>query len=195
MINIWTCNYAKESGRRQSKVLFLQLPVRTEETHKNVSKGRGSPDPNMRGHLPDTKEDVHCELRVISYWSYIDQNLPTTWVKTASTKFRTCWFSRFGGGAYDRAERYDLHQSYHSRHALHAKLHFILESRKPLWWRASWLLKNAVFWDVVPCRSCVNRRFGGTYRFHLQGTKIRERGNVGSHKIYTVPYPRRRHSS
>jgi hypothetical protein len=23
-------------------------------------------------------------------------------------------------------------------------------------------IKNAVFWDVAPCRSCVNRRFGGT---------------------------------
>jgi hypothetical protein len=37
-------------------------------------------------------------------------------------------------------------------------------------------MKNAVFWDVAPCRSCVNRRFGGTYRLHLQGRKIRERG-------------------
>jgi hypothetical protein len=25
-------------------------------------------------------------------------------------------------------------------------------------------MKNAVFWNVAPCRSCVNRRFGGTYR-------------------------------
>jgi hypothetical protein len=23
-------------------------------------------------------------------------------------------------------------------------------------------MKNAVFWDVAPCRSCVERRFGGT---------------------------------
>jgi hypothetical protein len=37
-------------------------------------------------------------------------------------------------------------------------------------------MKNAVFWDVAPCRSCVNRRFGGTYRLHLQGRKIRDRG-------------------
>jgi hypothetical protein len=35
-------------------------------------------------------------------------------------------------------------------------------------------MKNAVFWDVAPCTSCVNRRFGGTYRLHLQGRKIRE---------------------
>jgi hypothetical protein len=38
------------------------------------------------------------------------------------------------------------------------------------------LSKNAVFWSVAPCRYCVNRRFGGTYRLHLQGRKIRERG-------------------
>jgi hypothetical protein len=30
-------------------------------------------------------------------------------------------------------------------------------------------MKNAVFWDVTPFRSCVNQRFGGTYRFHIQG--------------------------
>jgi hypothetical protein len=36
--------------------------------------------------------------------------------------------------------------------------------------------RNAVFWDVAPCRSCVNRQFGGTYRLHHQGRKIRERG-------------------
>jgi hypothetical protein len=36
-------------------------------------------------------------------------------------------------------------------------------------------MKNAVFWDVALCRSCVNRRFGGTRRLHLQGRRIRER--------------------
>jgi hypothetical protein len=30
-------------------------------------------------------------------------------------------------------------------------------------------MKKAVFWDVAPCRSGVNRRFGGTYRLHIQG--------------------------
>jgi hypothetical protein len=30
-------------------------------------------------------------------------------------------------------------------------------------------MKNAIFWDVVLCRSCVNRRFAGLYRLHLQG--------------------------
>jgi hypothetical protein len=29
-------------------------------------------------------------------------------------------------------------------------------------------MKNTVFWDMAPCRYFVNRRFGGTYRLHLQ---------------------------
>jgi hypothetical protein len=37
-------------------------------------------------------------------------------------------------------------------------------------------MKNAVFCDVAPCISCVNRHLGGTYRLLLQGRKIRERG-------------------
>jgi hypothetical protein len=28
-------------------------------------------------------------------------------------------------------------------------------------------MKNVVLWDVAPCRSCVNRRFGGMYRLRL----------------------------
>jgi hypothetical protein len=32
-------------------------------------------------------------------------------------------------------------------------------------------LKNVIFWDMVPCRYCVNRRFVGMYRLHLQGRK------------------------
>jgi hypothetical protein len=66
-------------------------------------------------------------------------------------------------------------------------------------------MKNATFWDLAPYRSCVNQRFGGTYILHLQGRKILVRGflypeegsatllrNVGAHKIYTAPHPRRR---
>jgi hypothetical protein len=70
-------------------------------------------------------------------------------------------------------------------------------------------MKNAILWDVAQCRSCVNRRFGGTYlrsaatssrRFLALGFSYPEDGkdtflqNVGSHKIYTAPHPRRRHS-
>jgi hypothetical protein len=35
-------------------------------------------------------------------------------------------------------------------------------------------MKKAVFWDVVPCRNCVKRRFGGTYRLHFQGRRQEE---------------------
>jgi hypothetical protein len=37
-------------------------------------------------------------------------------------------------------------------------------------------LKIAVFWDVSPYRSRVNRRFRWTCRLHPQGREIRERG-------------------
>jgi hypothetical protein len=33
------------------------------------------------------------------------------------------------------------------------------------------LMTNAVFWDVILCGSCKNRRFGGTYRLHHQDDK------------------------
>jgi hypothetical protein len=46
-------------------------------------------------------------------------------------------------------------------------------------------MKNAVFWDVAPCRSCVNRRFGATYRLQLQGRKIRDRGTSVSRWLQT----------
>jgi hypothetical protein len=46
-------------------------------------------------------------------------------------------------------------------------------------------MKNAVFWDVAPCRSCVNRLFGRTHRFHLQGRKIRARETSGSRWLQT----------
>lgn len=35
---------------------------------------------------------------------------------------------------------------------------------------------NAIFWDVVPWRSCVNRRFAEKCRLNLQSRNIRERG-------------------
>jgi hypothetical protein len=31
------------------------------------------------------------------------------------------------------------------------------------------VMKSAIFWDIMPCNPLkVNRRFGGTYRFHLR---------------------------
>jgi hypothetical protein len=46
------------------------------------------------------------------------------------------------------------------------------------------IMKNAVFWDAAPCISCVTRRFGGTYRLHLQGKKINERGTSVSRWLH-----------
>jgi hypothetical protein len=42
-------------------------------------------------------------------------------------------------------------------------------------------LKNAVFWDVMPCGSCESQFFGGTCRLHHQGEKIPEYGILHSH--------------
>jgi hypothetical protein len=53
-------------------------------------------------------------------------------------------------------------------------------------------IKNAVFWDAVLCRSCVYQRFEGTYRLHLQGGKIRERGTSVSRWLQRSVPPNRR---
>jgi hypothetical protein len=47
-------------------------------------------------------------------------------------------------------------------------------------------MKNAIFWDMTPCTSCMNRRFGGMYRLHLQGRKIRERGTSLSRWLHSA---------
>jgi hypothetical protein len=49
-------------------------------------------------------------------------------------------------------------------------------------------MNNAVFWDVAPCRYCVNRRFGGKYRLNLQGRNTRERGTSVSRWLQTELY-------
>jgi hypothetical protein len=36
-------------------------------------------------------------------------------------------------------------------------------------------LKKALFWDVAPCRYCVDLRFGGMYRLHLQGRRKKKK--------------------
>jgi hypothetical protein len=33
------------------------------------------------------------------------------------------------------------------------------------------IMKNAISWDVMPCVSCKNQRFEGSYRLHHQGGK------------------------
>jgi hypothetical protein len=37
------------------------------------------------------------------------------------------------------------------------------------------VMKIVIFWDIAPCSPYMNRRFGGTYHFHLQGRKSAER--------------------
>jgi hypothetical protein len=49
-----------------------------------------------------------------------------------------------------------------------------LENEEINWRITVKYFKNGVFWDVTPFKSCVNRRFGGTYHLHLQDRKIRE---------------------
>jgi hypothetical protein len=65
-------------------------------------------------------------------------------------------------------------------------------------------MKTGVFWDAMPCGSCKNRRFGGTYASVIRVTRIGELGtaltdschhddggakflrNVGSYKNHTA---------
>jgi hypothetical protein len=41
-------------------------------------------------------------------------------------------------------------------------------------------MKNAVFWDVIPCSCCKNRRVGRTYLLHHLGEKNQRANNVSS---------------
>jgi hypothetical protein len=47
--------------------------------------------------------------------------------------------------------------------------------------------KSTIFWDITPCSLLsVNRRFGGTYRLHLQGRRIgRARNQRASRSVDT----------
>jgi hypothetical protein len=41
------------------------------------------------------------------------------------------------------------------------------------------MLMSSIFWDIMPCSPLkVNRRFGGTYRVHLQGQHQLVRQNI-----------------
>jgi hypothetical protein len=44
----------------------------------------------------------------------------------------------------------------------------------------SGIIQSAVFWNIMPCGCCKNRRFGGMCRLHLQGRKIQEKENASS---------------
>jgi hypothetical protein len=45
-------------------------------------------------------------------------------------------------------------------------------------------MKNAVFWDLMPCGSCKKRRLGGTWLLHHQGDKNPWTRNVASVASY-----------
>jgi hypothetical protein len=45
--------------------------------------------------------------------------------------------------------------------------------------------KNVVFWDIMPCGSCENRRFGGNPRFHHQGQK-NQRAKINDRNCYLL---------
>jgi hypothetical protein len=89
----------------------------------------------------------------------------------------------------------------------------------PVHW-LTYVVKNAVFWDVVSCRYYINRHLGGTYHLHLQGRrKYKKSAHAGFslanfsfffypedggekflqdvclYNIYTAPHPRRWYSS
>jgi hypothetical protein len=46
--------------------------------------------------------------------------------------------------------------------------------------------KSSIFWDITPCSPLkVKRRFGGTYRIHLQGRRISRARNQNESKWQT----------
>jgi hypothetical protein len=54
---------------------------------------------------------------------------------------------------------------------------------------AALTMKNAVFWDVMPCGSCKNRRFRGTYRLRHQGDNDRRARNNFTAEVSSSPIP------
>jgi hypothetical protein len=48
-------------------------------------------------------------------------------------------------------------------------------------------MKSIIIWDMTPCNLLkVNRRFGGTYRLHIQGQNIR-RVRIQSESRWQAP--------
>jgi hypothetical protein len=60
-----------------------------------------------------------------------------------------------------------------SLHSICVRSHVLCVSCWINEWSTTRVLRNGVFWDVTPCGSCKNRRFGGTWRLHHQGDKNR----------------------
>jgi hypothetical protein len=50
------------------------------------------------------------------------------------------------------------------------------------------VMKTANFWDIAPCSPYMNRRFGGTYHFHVQGRKSAEQETSESRWLRRMSY-------
>jgi hypothetical protein len=56
------------------------------------------------------------------------------------------------------------------------------------------VMKSIIFWDVTPCSLLsFNRRFGGTYRLHLQGRRNNCQQCLFLLKLFLRPWRWRRH--
>jgi hypothetical protein len=56
----------------------------------------------------------------------------------------------------------------------------------------SWIMKTTIFWDITASSSfSVNRRFGGTYRLHLQGRRNKFSKKPSSKEVDTQRTTRR----
>jgi hypothetical protein len=47
-----------------------------------------------------------------------------------------------------------------------------------------WIMMIIIFWEMTPCGSYKNRRFGGSYRLHLQGERVRAGTERNSKLLY-----------
>jgi hypothetical protein len=48
-------------------------------------------------------------------------------------------------------------------------------------------MKSAVFWYVTSCGSCMNRRFGRTYRLHHEARENKRARNVSTNVVPSSP--------
>jgi hypothetical protein len=86
---------------------------------------------------------------------------------------------------------------YTFRAYVHSVLNFTTFSTRELYRFTSYIefegitamvMKSSIFWDITPCSPLeVNRRLGGTCRFHLQG-RIISQGRNQSESWWQAPY-------
>jgi hypothetical protein len=96
-------------------------------------------------------------------------------MRTITTNSRSATHQKTRGGRWTRNNvekantfAHHLEKTFHPNSGL-----YILPVPKSKDYLDKILLKNGVFWDVTPCGSCKNRRFGGTWRLLHQDDKNR----------------------